>query len=133
MKRFSHAVIATIAAIHAATGEPNHDDLEAVDPGIILPRQKGGEINFRIIHHRFEVLFFDDAKRPVAPSASVATVRFTDVSNKLRRYGLVTEGAKLVSRRIVNSPPKGRISLSLLSELPERRRESFSFDYPGQP
>ena len=132
MKRFSHAVIATIAAIHAATGEPNHDDLEAVDPGIILPRQKGGEINFRIIHHRFEVLFFDDAKKSVVPCTEVAAVRFTDASDKSRRYRLVREGEKLVSRRVVSSRPKGRISLSLLSESLESTRESFCFDCPAQ-
>ena len=132
VKRFSHALIATIAAIHAATGEPDHDEVEAVDPGIDLPRQKGGGINFRIIHNRFEVLFFDEAKRLVAPCAKVVTVRFTDASNEARRYKMVREGEKLVSRRVVSSRPRGRISLSLLSESLESTRESFCFDYPAQ-
>lgn len=132
MKRFSHTVIATIAAIHAATGESDHDEFEAVDSGINLPRQKGGEINFRIIHHRFEVLFFDETKKMIPPCTEVAAIRFTDASDKTRRYRLVRQGEKLVSRRVVSSRPKGQISLSLLSESLEGTRESFCFDYPAQ-
>ena len=132
MTRFSHAVLTTIAAIRAVTGDQNADELGADDSGINLPLRKGGWINFRIIRDHFEVLFFDVTKKLMAACARGATVRFTDASNKARLYKLVIEGEKLVSRRVVSSPPTSQISLSLLTESLDGTRECFCFDYPAQ-
>ena len=139
MKRFQPLLLATIAAISAASMLPAAQSTKEKEKKYELPKtgvnvaRSGGWINVVVEGNRFVVTFYDAKKKPAAADARHGTVRYVYAAKNPSRVvlNLREDGAALVSPPTVRPPHVFKLFLSLDAQEGEEPAETYSVGYPS--
>ena len=114
-----------------ASAEPERP--ESRIEGVLIPRGEKGFLALRLAGAGFELRFFSPERRPLAPDAPRAVVRFTPAGRKTgpesHLLELSADGKALQSARTVRPPHGFRVTVLLFAAGAEQPRETYTADF----